>query len=385
MSRTSVIENHIPRHDFYKNENHIMKKIALVISTLQAGGGERVVATLSQQFAKHHDVTIIVFDKSRIDYDYSGKLICIDCPDQQGMFSKAGNLLTRASRLRTLYKREQFDYIFGFMESANYPSILASGKTIASLHIDPAFLSRPERWLLRLIYPFAHQVAPVSKDIARQLRNGDGLTNVTPIYNPVPVDELKKLADRPRPHTRKYLLAVGRLTYQKHFDLLIDAYHHSHAKKDCDLIILGEGQLRTQLEAQICNLKLEQQVFLPGRLKDPFHYFKHAEFMALSSLAEGFPMVLIEALTLSCPVLSVDCPTGPREIVKHFKNGLLIEMENRAVLSGAIDKLFYDTKLRKKLADNAPDSVAHLSAECICEQWFRVADTSNHPVLAPTF
>ena len=74
-----------------------MKKIALVISTLQAGGGERVVATLSQQFAKHHDVTIIVFDKSRIDYDYSGKLICIDCPDQQGMFSKAGNLLTRAS------------------------------------------------------------------------------------------------------------------------------------------------------------------------------------------------------------------------------------------------------------------------------------------------
>ena len=354
-----------------------MKKIALVISTMQAGGGERVVATLSQEFARHHDVTIIIFDNSRIDYEYGGKLICIDCPDKQGITGKARNLLTRSRKLRQLYRKEQFDYIFGFMESANYPSILASRKTIASLHIDPAFLSRSEKILLNFIYPLAHQVAPVSEDIACLLRDKYGLNNVTTLCNPVPVDELKQQADKPRPHDRKYILAVGRLTYQKHFDLLIDAYHHSRAKQDCDLIILGEGELRDELEAQISKLGLEQQVLLPGRLKDPFHYFKHAEFMGLSSRAEGFPMVLIEALTLACPVLSVDCPTGPREIVQHGENGLLIEMENQTLLTASIDEFFYDEDLRKKLADSAPDSVAHLSAERICKQWFKVADANK--------
>lgn len=351
-----------------------MKKIALIISTMQAGGGERVVATLSQELANHHDVTIITFDDSHIDYVYGGKLICLDCPDKHGVVGKALNLLARANKLRRLFRKEQFDYIFGFMESANFPSILASRKTIASLHIDPAFLSQSEKLLLRLIYPLAHQVVPVSEDIACLLRNKYGLNNVTTIYNPVPVDELKQLADRPRPQDRRYLLAIGRLTYQKHFDLLIDAYNHSRTKQDCDLIILGEGELREELEAQISKLGLEQQVLMPGRLKDPFHYFKHAEFMALSSRAEGFPMVLIEALTLSCPVLSVDCPTGPREIVQHRENGLLIEMENQALLSEAIDELFYSADLRKRLIDNAPDSVAHLSAESISKQWFRVAE-----------
>jgi glycosyltransferase involved in cell wall biosynthesis len=356
------------------NHGKEAKKIALVISTMQAGGGERVVATLSKEFAKHHEVTIIIFDDKRIDYEYGGKLLCIDCPDKQDTIAKAKNLLIRARKLRWLYHREQFDYIFGFMESANYPSVLASRKTIASLHIDPAFLSLLERFLLKLIYPWARQVAPVSEDIASLLRSKYRLKNVRTIYNPVPVNELKQLADRPRPQDRQYILAVGRLTYQKHFDLLIDAYNISRAKHDCDLIILGEGELREELEAQIRKLGLEEKVKIPGRLNDPFHYFKHAEFMALSSRAEGFPMVLIEALTLSCPVLSVDCPTGPREIIRHRGNGLLIEMENQSLLTDSIDELFYDETLRKKLSDNAAESVAHLSAENICQQWLKVAD-----------
>ena len=233
-----------------------MKKIALVISTLQAGGGERVVATLSQEFAKSSDVSLIIFDDSNIDYEYGGELICIQCPDKQGLFGKLGNILKRTSRLRKLYQEKDFDFIFGFMESANYPSILADRNTIASIHIDPAFLSFPERLLLRMIYPLAKRVAPVSKDMADVLEIIYGLKNVTTIYNPVPVNELKKLADSSRPYHRKYILAVGRLTYQKHFDLLIDAYARSRAKQDCDLIILGEGELRGALEQQILHLVL---------------------------------------------------------------------------------------------------------------------------------
>lgn len=356
-----------------------MKKIALVISGLQAGGGERVVATLSQEFAKEYDVTVIIFDGRKIDYEYGGKLICINCPDKQGVVGKAINILIRTYKLRQLYRQESYDYIFGFMESANFSSLLASRKTIASTHIDPAFLSRPERLLVRLLYPLAHRVAPVSNDMANTLKAQYKLKNVTTIYNPVPVEALQQSADRPRPHQRKYILAVGRLTYQKHFDLLIEAYAKSKASKDCDLIILGEGELREALTHQVSNLGLDHQIQLPGRLNDPFHYFKHAEFMALSSRAEGFPMVLIESLTLSCPVLSVDCPTGPREIIQHHHNGLLIAGENMDLLAESIDQLFYDKDLREKLTLNAADSVKHLSAATICQEWINVANQPRLP------
>lgn len=346
-----------------------MEKIALIINSLSSGGGERVVATLSQGFAKNYDVTIIVFNSNDVDYDYGGKLIDIECIEKKGLIGKSYNLLKRSYKLKKLFNREKFDHIFGFMESANYPSILASRETIASLHIDFHFLGPIDRTLISSFYPLAKSVAPVSDDIASSLRNQLKLNNVSRIYNPVPFEELERLSSVPFEHPRKFIIAVGRLTYQKHFDLMIEAYSKSKTQQDCDLIILGDGELREDLEAQVKALGMEDKIHLPGRLKNPFVYMKNAEFMALSSRAEGFPMVLIEALSLSCPVISADCPTGPREIVQNGVNGFLIEAGKQEILSDAMDKLFYDKALREKFSANARKSVEHLSVENICEEW----------------
>ena len=350
-----------------------MEKIALVISSLSSGGGERVVATLSQEFAKRYEVTIILFDSANIDYKYGGEIIDINCPEKSNFFSKTYNLLKRAYRLKKIFQQKQFDHIFGFMESANYPSILASRNTIASLHIDFHFLNPIERMLVSNIYPLAKAVAPVSDDIATTLKQDLALDNVTRIYNPVPFEELEELATEPLDHSRKFLVAVGRLTYQKHFDLMIDAFAESKAQQDCDLVILGEGELRSDLEQQIVDLNLQDKVHLPGRLKNPFNYMKNAEFMVLSSRAEGFPMVLIEALSLNCPVVATDCPTGPREIILKDVNGLLIPMKNKEVLSKSIDTLFFDKNLRQSFATNARESVNHLSVENICKEWIKLS------------
>jgi len=346
-----------------------MEKIALIINSLSSGGGERVVATLSQGFAKNYDVTIIVFNSNNVDYDFGGKLIDIDCIEKKSLIGKSYNLLKRSYKLKKLFNREKFDHIFGFMESANYPAILASRETIASLHIDFHFLGAIDRLLISSFYPLAKRVAPVSDDIASSLREQLKLNNVSRIYNPVPFQELETLSSEPFEHPRKFIIAVGRLTYQKHFDLMIDAFTKSKAQQDCDLIILGDGELRQELEAQVQALGMEDKIHLPGRLKNPFVYMKNAEFMTLSSRAEGFPMVLIEALSLSCPVISADCPTGPREIVQNDVNGFLIEEGNQQILTDTIDKLFYDKALREKLSANARRSVEHLSVENICAEW----------------
>ena len=172
-------------------------------------------------------------------------------PGQAIYLGKTYNLLKRAYKLKNTFRRHNFDHIFGFMESANYPSILASRKTIASLHIDYNFLNPTERCLVKYIYPLAKAVAPVSDDIASTLVQDVSLDNVVRIYNPVPFEELNGLANESFQHPRKFLIAVGRLTYQKHFDLMIDAFAESKAVKNCDLIILGEGELRSDLEQQI--------------------------------------------------------------------------------------------------------------------------------------
>ena len=350
-----------------------MEKIALVISSLSSGGGERVVATLSQEFAKNYDVTIILFDCANIDYEYGGKILDLNCPEKPSFLGKTYNLLKRSYKLKNTFRKQKFDHIFGFMESANYPSILASRQTIASLHIDYHFLNPIERCLVRYIYPLAKAVAPVSDDIATTLSQRLSLDNVARIYNPVPFEELETLANEPLQHPRKFLVAVGRLTYQKHFDLMIDAFAESKAQEDCDLIILGEGELRNDLELQIKRLELESKVHLPGRLKNPFKYMKNAEFMLLSSRAEGFPMVLIEALSLSCPAVATDCPTGPREIIQKGVNGILIEMENKAELISSIDTLFHNNELRLSFAKQSRDSVNHLAVENICPKWIALS------------
>lgn len=350
-----------------------MEKIALIINSLSSGGGERVVATLSQGFAKDYDVTIIIFNGKSVDYEFGGKLVDIDCIEKKSLIGKSYNLLKRSYKLKKLFNQEKFDHIFGFMESANYAAILASDKTVASLHIDVNFLALTDRLLIRSFYPMAKSVAPVSDDIATTLEKQVKLNNVTRIYNPVPFQELDKLSSVSFKHPRKFIIAVGRLTYQKHFDLMIDAFAKSRAQQDCDLIILGDGELREELEAQITSLGMQDKILLPGRLKNPFVYMKNAEFMTLSSRAEGFPMVLIEALSLGCPVISVDCPTGPREIVKDGVNGLLIDTENEEMLTESIDKLFSDQSLRQQLSDNAQDSVKHLSVENICKEWITLS------------
>ena len=350
-----------------------MEKIALVISSLSSGGGERVVATLSQEFAKNYDVTIILFDSANIDYEYGGKILDINCPDKPSFLGKTYNLLKRAYKLKSTFRKQKFDHIFGFMESANYPSILASRNTIASLHIDYNFLNPTERRLVKYIYPLAKAVAPVSDDIASTLVKDVSLDNVARIYNPVPFEELETLACEPFQHPRKFLVAVGRLTYQKHFDLMIDAFAESKAIENCDLIILGEGELRGDLEKQIKTLKLEDRVHLPGRLKNPFKYMKNAEFMLLSSRAEGFPMVLIEALTLGCPAVATDCPTGPREIIQKGVNGFLINTDDKPALIDSIDTLFHDEKMRLTFSKNSQDSVNHLAVKNICKEWITLS------------
>jgi len=346
-----------------------MKKIAIVIADLDLGGGQRVAINLANALAKSSEVSIVIFQDDNIHYKAPDKLVHLNCPYKRNVLGKVSNVFKRAYKLRKFIKQEQFDHVFGFMESANFPTAMVFPNAALSVHCNPKEYSFFESILVKLTYHRVKNIIAVSEDVASILRSDYGLKNVSRIYNPVDIDDIVAQVDKPYQHPRPYIVALGRFHEVKRYDLLINAFASSRMQQDCDLVIVGDGELRTDLEAQVAELKLQDKVHFVGTQSNPFPYLAGAKFITLSSRTEAFPMVLIEALALQCPVIATDCPTGPREIVEDGVNGLLVENENSEAFSKAMDQLFYDDVLHAKFKDNAIASIQHLSAETISKEW----------------
>lgn len=350
----------------------VRRKIALVVYSLGMGGAEKVVSDLSFQFAKQHDVSLILFDNSHMYYPYAGELIAIHCPSRDGLLPRFVNFLMRAQQLRHIFRVRQFDTIISVMEHASFPAILASRKTIAANHCNPERNFSRFDWLFaRWLYPKAKKVIAVSREGMRIFQERIGLKNVDCLYNPVNLQRIRELSrEHPAlPLETPYIVAAGRLSPEKDFTTLISAYAQSQARQKFHLLILGEGDRRASLEQQIQELGLQQQVRLPGFMHNPYPYLAQAHCLVLSSQHEGFPVILIESLGLGRPVIATDCETGPREIIQHGENGLLVPLNTVAALQEAIDRVCLDTVLHDHLQRQAQSSVAYLDIEKVAERW----------------
>ena len=346
-----------------------MKKIAIVIADLDLGGGQRVAINLANALAKTSQVTIVIFQNDEIHYDAPGAVINLDCPQVSNIFGKVINVFKRAKKLKKLIEEKEFDHVYGFMETANFPTAMVFKDAALSVHCNPRELSLFEKILVKVTYPRVKNVISVSDDVATLLRDDYGLSNVSRIYNPVDVADVTAQVSEPHQHPKPYIVALGRFHEVKRYDLLIDAYAKSKMQADCDLIIVGDGELRASLENQVNALQLYGKVHFEGTQSNPFPYLAGAKFLTLTSRTEAFPMVLIEALALECPIVATDCPTGPREIVRHNENGLLVENENVDAFSEAMDQLYYNEVMLKKFKNNAISSIEHLSGETIAAEW----------------
>jgi glycosyltransferase involved in cell wall biosynthesis len=159
------------------------------------------------------------------------------------------------------------------------------------------------------------------------------------IYNPVVKSRAENspvLAADGEEKEFKKILAVGNLQYHKDYPTLLRAFRSVRNKVKAHLYIVGEGSLRSELEALRKNLNLEQDVTLNGAVANPETFYRSADLMVLSSVQEGLPTVLIEALSYGLPIVSTDCRSGPREILSNGEFGQLVPPGNSELLSEAI-------------------------------------------------
>jgi glycosyltransferase involved in cell wall biosynthesis len=164
-------------------------------------------------------------------------------------------------------------------------------------------------------------------------------------------------------------LAVGRLTEQKGFDLLVDAWANvASAHGDWTLRICGKGPLRKELRRQIARSGLGDSIELPGA-RDVAEQVRGASIFVLSSRYEGFPLVLLEAMSAGMAVIAFDCPTGPRELIRDRDNGLLVPDGDVAALAVGINAMIEDEELRRRCAEGAVETARRYTIEAIGPRW----------------
>lgn len=369
------------------------RRLALVVPSLSGGGAERVVQRLAAGFVNAGHAVTVITTTSRPDfYELPSECerILVDVTGRP-----AGNALAFSSvwrvpiglwKLRRALRATNADFIISFMEHVNVLcALLVGGSTrvVATEHINGSELAPGVVWRLlrRAAYLRLERLISVSEGVDScfaWLSEFRRSVILNPIDDHSPSSQLPSGANSP------YLVAMGRLTNQKGFDLLIEAFAAiEHKHPTWNLLILGEGENREALQAQIDEYRLTDRIAMPGRTEDPFPLITAAEAFVLSSRAEGFPMVLIEALACGTPVVSFDCPSGPSEVVATGSNGILVPHLRTDLLADAMDQIMGDTEGRRAYAAQAEASVDHLRLSRIIDQWERdVFDLAEDPVLA---
>lgn len=323
--------------------------LALFLPSLEGGGAERVMLNLARGILEHGLEVDLVLAKAEGPY-LKQLPIGVNVID-------LGSKRTLASipRLASYLRRRRPQALLSALNHANMAALAAKKlsrtptRVVVSEHNElfPGKLIDKEgavfQRLMRYSYAWADGVIAVSEGVADSLARVCGIprSRIAVIYNPVIGEGLLERAREPLQHPwfapgePPVILGIGRLHPQKDFGNLIRAFALLRSEQRARLIILGEGEERPALERLVLELGLED-VKLPGFVDNPYAYLAHSAAFVLSSAWEGLPTVLIEALAVGTPVVSTDCPSGPREILQGGRFGPLAPIRDSTALAKAM-------------------------------------------------
>ena len=352
-------------------------RVTFVIDSMAAGGAQRVIADLAAQWvAKGWQVAILTLNGSvrpsfypldeRIEQRHVNADTTRCRPDET---------LRVLFRLRRAVLSGKPDAVVSFLDPANILVLLVSRLSgvpvIVSERASPVWAPMSPRleFLKRRLYPRASAIVFQTRDVRRYYLRRYNLRSERSCVIPNPARPSRPLGAAPR-LPRPSVAAMGRLVFQKGFDLLLDAFARIAPDfPEWCLTIAGEGDDRAALEAQCRERGLTDRVRLPGLTVDADGLLAQADVFVLSSRYEGFPNVLVEAMAAGCAAVAFDCDYGPRDILRHGVDGILVPPGDVGALAAALASLMSDQELRTALGNHAMGVTERLSRERIAGQW----------------
>lgn len=319
------------------------KKLMLLSPMLHQGGFERVCVTTARLMEPYFDVTIVIFNSANIAYDVEGlHIIDINMGVKKGRIKKLLNIVRRSLRVRKLKKEMKPDIAYSFGPTANMVNAFSrTGREKVWLGLRN-YTDVEETNKIRLFVRLADLIICCSKDIEKELKNKFGFNKTAVLYNLYDVESIRKEADEEEPELPfgetdgqgrklRYLVSMGRDDDMKGFWHMLKVFYLVHQQiPESRLILMGAGSFAHYKKLSE-DLKITDAIYFAGMQKHPYKYLKKGEVYLLTSGNEGFPNALVEGMSLSLAPVSVNCKTGPAEI--------LVEGGDTASLDDQFEKL----------------------------------------------
>ncbi len=331
--------------------NRIPSTVSIILPDLRAGGAERVAVNIANSFVQRGYLVDMVLLSA------TGEFLADLRPEIRVVDLQVKRMRWVMLPLVRYLRQARPAAVLACMWPLTITMLWARALSRVPLRVvvaEHSTWSRSElltRWsvgwqvrtTMHYVFPQADGIVAVSQGAADDLAHFTKLdrNDITVIYNPVVGDEKTSTSTLLMPvdwwtGTHRKLLAVGTLKPIKDYSTLLIAFSQLRQRVDVRLLILGEGGCRSALEAQARQLGIADSVFMPGFTKDLLPYYQHADLHVLSSSGEGLPTVLIEALAAGTPVVSTDCPSGPREILCDGQFGQLVPVGDATALATAM-------------------------------------------------
>lgn len=347
-------------------------KICFVIQDCTTiGGTERATCCLATELARRgHEVCIVsaygINGKCAFEKDEKvGFEILSDTRYglEMNTFRRMAEVLRTAGRIKRCKSIAEADVLICQKFFAAAVGVMAGfgGRMVVGEHFPYQMYGKSLRAIRNMIYRKARKMVVLTESCAEEYRKAGIMTTVIP--------NMVSFEGGEHHEEGKVIVAAGRLSHEKGFDMLVEAF--AREKENLDgwkVEIYGEGECKKELEDKIREKQLEGRIIMAGHAKDMAKVFEHGSFGVVPSRFESFSLVAIEALSCGMPIVAFDCPTGPREILKQG-GGMLVKNGDIAELGKAMTRMANDKELRTKIGQECKSITYRYSADRVVSQW----------------
>lgn len=364
------------------------QRLTIVIHSLAGGGSEHAATAMANHWAAAgRDVVLLTLDSLETDQIAVSPTVervgLGVMSDSSGLWSAVKANRQRIRTLRDALLQSAPDRVVSLTDRTNILTLLAARRTglrvIVSERTDIRHhrIGRIWEWLRNRTYPTARAIVVQTEAVKSAVLK---IARTTPVHvipnsvSPVTDDATTERLDLPS--DRNWFVAVGRMSFEKGYDRLIEAFANvSTACDNWNLLIIGDGSERARLTAAVQRHGLNDRALLLGWLESPWVSVPESSIVVLPSRYEGFPNVLLEAMSRGLAPIAFDCESGPSEIIRPNIDGLLVPEGDIAVLATAMQSLANDPDRRRQLGESAQSVNDRFSPERIYAQWETVLNS----------